>query len=364
MEEAKTQNDQRQKQHKKERKTIMKKIIAVTLMICMCVCMMAGCGQKAATPAQTGAAAATATESVPEKGKAPVKIGVAIASYNSTAMQAMGETFEKTAKELGIDCVVSNADNDLERQIDQVQDLVMQGCNAIIVNAVDADGIIPAVEEARAQGIKVIAVDRLINTELDYSISTDNYAAGVAAGEYFVEVAAGEECEILLLTATPSNTAIRDRQAGFKDTVTKYSNMKIVSEPFVEVSAELVYNGIIDGFKAHPNIRFIYAAGDAFLPAMQSALIELGMQLPIDDPRHVYLSSCDGEKNALESVDNGTSDQCVCQLFTDLAVKALNVAVDLCNGKTPEKAVEEYPVLSYTRETKDSIPVEQLWGLR
>ena len=217
----------------------MKKRIYGLLVLILSVCMLlAGCGQSGGNNGADDSADGTASD---------VKIGVAIASYNSTAMQALGDAFEATAMELGVEYVISNADNDLERQIDQVQDLVMQGCDAIIINAVDADGIAPVADEARSQGVKVLAVDRIINTELDYSISTDNYAAGVCAAEYFVEVANGEESEVLLLTGTPSNTAIRDRQTGFKDTILQYSNMKIVAEPFVEVSTELVYNAVIDG---------------------------------------------------------------------------------------------------------------------
>lgn len=336
----------------------MKKGIRTLSALLLIACLLlAGCAQSNGSENGGVSGASDGVEN-------DIKIGFAIASYNSTAMQALSDAFESRATELGVEYVVSNADNDLERQIDQVQDLVMQGCDAVIINAVDADGIAPVAEEAMSQGVRVLAVDRVINAEVDYTIATDNYAAGVCAAEYFVEVADGEECEVLLLTGTPSNTAIRDRQAGFKDTILEYSNMKIVAEPFVEVSNELVYNAVIDGFRANPNIRFIYGAGDAFLPAIQSALIELEMQLPIDDPKHVYISTCDGEKNALESVDNGTSDQCVCQLFTDLAIKCVDVAYDLCNGIEPETAVEEYPVISYTRETKDTIPEEQLWGLR
>lgn len=345
----------------------MKKVITMLLILSLALGLVA-CGSNN-TAANNGAGNNASTNASGDAGDTgaetnDIKIGVAIASFNSTALQALGEAFETTAAELGVECVLSNADNDLERQIDQVQDMVMQGCDAIIVNGVDADGIAPVVEDARSQGVKVLAVDRLVNADVDYCLVTDNYAAGVGGAEYFIEVANGEEVEVLLLTSTPSNTAIRDRQTGFKDTLLKHPNMKIVAEPFCEVSTELAYNAIIDGFKAHPNIRFIFAAGDAFLPAMQAALIELDMQKPIDDPDHVYMTTTDGEKYALESVANGTHDHVACQLFTDMAVKCMEVAVDMCKGIDPETTHEEYPILNYTRETMDSIPVEKLWGLR
>lgn len=333
----------------------MKKVIAA--LVALCMLLLIGCAQNNGNT-NNGSGNGDASQG----GDDTVKIGVAMASVNSAAFQVMAETLESTAKELGAEPIVFSAEHDLERQIDQIQDMITQGCDAIIINSVDAEGVVPIVEQAREQGIKILAIDRKISCDIDYAIETDNVEAGAAAARYFVEVANGEEAEVLELIADPTATALRERQEGFKDVILENSNMKLVGEPSIGTSTEQAYNAVIDAFSANPDIRFIFTSGDMYIAPIQSALIELGKQLPVDDPGHVYLASVDGEKSCLDAVNEGTSDAVICQLFTDIAVKCMNVAVDMVNGTEPETTNELYPVIVYTRESKDSIPVEQLWG--
>ena len=94
------------------------------------------------------------------------------------------EGAEKTAKELGADLVfmAPNTKDDAQ-QIEQVNNAVAGGCDAIIVAANGPDAISSALKEAAAAGVKIVYVDSPANVDAEATFSTDNTAAGKTAGE-------------------------------------------------------------------------------------------------------------------------------------------------------------------------------------
>ena len=94
------------------------------------------------------------------------------------------EGAEKVAKELGVELVfmAPNTKDDAQ-QIEQVNNAVAAGCNAIIVAANGPDAISSALKEAEAAGVKIVYVDSPANVEAEATFSTDNTAAGKTAGE-------------------------------------------------------------------------------------------------------------------------------------------------------------------------------------
>ena len=94
------------------------------------------------------------------------------------------EGAEKVANELGVELVfmAPNTKDDAQ-QIEQVNNAVAAGCNAIIVAANGPDAISSALKEASAAGVKIVYVDSPANVEAEATFSTDNTAAGKTAGE-------------------------------------------------------------------------------------------------------------------------------------------------------------------------------------
>ena len=94
------------------------------------------------------------------------------------------EGAEKVAKELGVELVfmAPNTKDDAQ-QIEQVNNAVAAGCNAIIVAANGPDAISSALKEAEAAGVKIVYVDSPANVDAEATFSTDNTAAGKTAGE-------------------------------------------------------------------------------------------------------------------------------------------------------------------------------------
>ena len=130
------------------------------------------------------------------------------------------EGAEKTAKELGVELVfmAPNTKDDAQ-QIEQVNNAVAAGCDAIIVAANGPDAISSALKEASAAGVKIVYVDSPANVDAEATFSTDNTAAGKTAGDTMIAeltakgVTSGKIGIVNVNAATASCVA---REAGFR----------------------------------------------------------------------------------------------------------------------------------------------------
>ena len=96
----------------------------------------------------------------------------------------LNEGAQKAAEELGVTVtfMAPNTKDDAQ-QIEQVNNAVAGGYQAIIFAANGPDAISSALKEAASQGVKIVYVDSPANVEAEATFSTDNKAAGKTAGE-------------------------------------------------------------------------------------------------------------------------------------------------------------------------------------
>ena len=89
------------------------------------------------------------------------KIGVSIAllEHNFLAVMAKGMT-DYAAKTPGLELQVEDAQNDVAKQLDQVNNFIASGVDAIIVNAVDTSATQAMTDAAAKAGIPLVYVNR------------------------------------------------------------------------------------------------------------------------------------------------------------------------------------------------------------
>lgn len=74
----------------------------------------------------------------------------------------MNEGAEKAAKEAGVKLVIFNANNDPAAQNSAIETYIQQKVDGIAVVAIDVNGIMPAVKQAEAANIPVVAIDAIL----------------------------------------------------------------------------------------------------------------------------------------------------------------------------------------------------------
>jgi ribose transport system substrate-binding protein/inositol transport system substrate-binding protein len=80
-------------------------------------------------------------------------------AFTTTVANSMGAA----AKAAGAELIINEGGNDISRQISQIESAVNQKVNAIIIEPVSVNGVIPAVEAARKAGIPVVIFNQKIS---------------------------------------------------------------------------------------------------------------------------------------------------------------------------------------------------------
>ncbi|QVQ52402.1 substrate-binding domain-containing protein [Spiractinospora alimapuensis] len=97
--------------------------------------------------------------------------------------------FEEAVGDLCPACEVNyqNAAQDTDRQQSQVEAMLTEGIEVMVLDAVDAAGAGTMVQQAKDQGVPVVAYDRLAEGGVDTYVSFDNVRVGEVQGEALLE---------------------------------------------------------------------------------------------------------------------------------------------------------------------------------
>ncbi|MBR0801142.1 sugar-binding protein [Bradyrhizobium jicamae] len=129
--------------------------------------------------ALAGLAGAAANSEALAQGKAT--IGIAMPTKSSARWIDDGNNMVKVLKERGYGTDLQYAEDDIPNQLSQVENMVTKGAKVLVIAAIDGTTLSDALKQAKAQGITVIAYDRLIRDtpNVDYYATFDNFQVGV-----------------------------------------------------------------------------------------------------------------------------------------------------------------------------------------
>jgi len=177
-------------------------------------------------PAQDPAAA--------ESGDAgDIELGFMIWNTSVPFYSGLIEKAEATADELGVSLDIRNGNGELASQIAVVQQFVAEGVDMILVAPSDPQGLVPAVKEANAAGIPVMAVNLMVDTSTGAEVVTyvgvDDVEFGRIQGELLVE-AIGEEGTYGYVQGALGTSAQLQRQEGLEEVLADHPGIKRVAE--------------------------------------------------------------------------------------------------------------------------------------
>jgi ribose transport system substrate-binding protein len=111
-------------------------------------------------------------------------------------------------------------------QIQDLQNLISQGVDAIIVNPSDREQLNPVIEEAVAQDIVVVAVDQAVTAEGAYVASNDQVEYGRLGAQWLAEELGGQG-SVLYMRGIEGVPADTDRHTGFTEVMAEYPDIEI-----------------------------------------------------------------------------------------------------------------------------------------
>lgn len=155
----------------------MKKIMALVLSVTLVMTALVGCG------ANKNAAQGDATNGAESKG---IKVGVSMPTKSLQRWNQDGSNMESSLKAKGYEVDLQFAENEVETQVNQIENMITKGAKVLVIGAIDGGSLSSVLDDAKAEGIKVISYDRLImNTDaVNYYATFDNFSVGVIQGQY------------------------------------------------------------------------------------------------------------------------------------------------------------------------------------
>ncbi|MCC7159005.1 MAG: substrate-binding domain-containing protein [Ignavibacteria bacterium] len=161
-----------------------------------------------------------------------------------------------------IEAIYRQADYSSEKQVEQIKELMQDGIDLLIVCPYEAAPLTPVVEEAYNKGIKVVIVDRNINSDSYNSyIGADNQQVGYFAGTYAATYL-NKKGNIVEITGLQTSTPAKERERGFAEALRKYPGIaitKVINCDWLEGSVEKFLPSIEDTLK---NVQLIFAHND------------------------------------------------------------------------------------------------------
>lgn len=114
-------------------------------------------------------------------------------------------------------------ETDRERQIQVIEDMIVQKVDGIVLAPTDRKALVPAVEKIAARKIPCVIVDSGVETDqyLSY-MATDNFKGGVLAAKRIGEILGGKG-KIVVVEWTPNSASTDARLQGFRQTLAKES---------------------------------------------------------------------------------------------------------------------------------------------
>src|SRR6201991_2512306 len=112
-------------------------------------------------------------------------IGIAMPTKSSARWIDDGNNIVKVLKERGYNTDLQYAEDDIPKQLSQVENMVTNGAKVLVIAAIDGTTLSDVLKQAKANGITVIAYDRLIRgtPNVDYYATFDNFQVGVLQAE-------------------------------------------------------------------------------------------------------------------------------------------------------------------------------------
>lgn len=231
-----------------------------------------------------------------------IKIGFSQGTMNHPWRVAMVEGNKKYAAEHypDVDLIVTDGNNDASKQVADVESLIAQGIKVLMISPLTEQALTPVVKEAMDAGIKVVTLDRKVNTPVTVHVGGENLPLGVGAGEFLAKKLNGKG-NIIELQGTAGASATIDRNKGFAEAIAKHPDMKVVASQNCDYTRDKAVKFMEDMVQRFGpgQIQAVYAHNDEMaLGAIQ--VLEAAGRL-----NEVAVVGIDGQETAFEAVKQG-----------------------------------------------------------
>lgn len=251
-------------------------------------------------------------------------------TQNNPFFQVLEESIRKRVEANGDKLITTNPAMDVSLQINQIEDMIAQGIDAIFLNPVDWEGIRPALAMLEEANIPIINYDTEVK-DFDYVtayVGSDNKNAGRVAGEDLAK--RFPDGGNIVVLDSPTMNSVNDRIAGFMEAI-EGKGFNIVAQQDAKGDLETALGITEDILQAHDDIIAIMGGND---PTALGALAAVKAANRSD----IAIYGVDGSPDAKAAIaEGGAFAGTGAQSPISIGEKSVEVAYKVLKGEDFEK---------------------------
>lgn len=304
-----------------------------------------------------------------EEKESKIQIGMSFDSFVIERWQRDRDVFVSTAKELGAEVNVQNANGDAKEQVAQIEYFIRKKMDVIVIICIDPDELRSVVKKAKNAGIKVIAYDRMINeSDVDLFISFDNEMVGTMMAKSLVGEGLEKKKVIMICGPTTDNNVFYV-DTGFRGVMEK-EEVEILDVTNCDSwKAEIGGDYVYANMDLIEQVDGIMCGNDSVATQVVRALAEKRLA------GKIYVVGQDADLEACQRIVEGTQVMTVYKPVEKLAQAAAEYAIKLATNvpiddlKTMMDGDEEISYvflepIAVTKENIDEVIIESGYHLK
>ena len=298
------------------------------------------------------------------------KVVVGYSGYTLTNPYFAGliKGLENGAEEHGFTLLQANSNGDNNVQVSDIQNLVAQGADYIVISPADASAIVPAVEQAKADGAVVIGIsDTIDSDDLQFTVAMNHVTIGEQSAQGIVDFLTekyGEpQGKVVEMQGIAGSAAGADRTTGFHNVIDKYPNIEVVAEADGGFDTDKTFQAMSTILQAHPDIDAVMNANDSEAQGSTKAIEAAGLFAPVGDPKHIFVTGNDAPAPAIADIRANRQDMTVASNPIKLSELVMDKIAELEAGKDVQGFIE-WPGQIITPANIDSDEVKEygIWA--
>ena len=261
------------------------------------------------------------------------KLGAVYMTLNNPFYEVIDEEIRTTVENHGDVLISRDPALSVDKQVEEIRELIDNGVELIFINPVDWTKIEPALKIARAAKVPVIAIDTNVEDDslVACTVVSDNYSAGVQCAEHLLKNFSGGK--IALLKHSQARSSM-DRMQGFKEKISADTDFEIVAEAECLGQLEVAMPVMEKLIRSHPEIDIVMALND---PSAMGAIAALQSMNLLGD---IKVYGVDGVPETKEMIFSGRMTATAVQSPRQIGKISAEMAYKIISGESVEKIIK------------------------
>ncbi len=287
-------------------------------------------------------------------------IGVAMPTKSLQRWNQDGANMKAKLEEAGYEVILEYADNKVDQQVSQIENMITRGAKVIVVASIDGTALKGALAQAAKEDVKIIAYDRLIrdSENVDFYATFDNYLVGQIQGEYVInaldlESGAGP-FNMEVFGGSPDDNNAYFFNSGAMDTLQPYidNGQLVINSSQVDMEqiaiqgwksegAQARMDNLLTAFYADKNVDVVLSPNDSLAQGIVASLKAAGYGS--DDKAYPVLTGQDCDTTNVKMLIDGEQSMSIFKDTRTLADQVVKMVAAIMNDETvPVNDTETY----------------------